>query len=479
MKQLSGQDAMFLYWESEGASMHTAMLSVYDPSTASDKVTFSTVRAHVKSCLPISDVFRQKLAHVAFSLDHPYWIKDSDFDLDRHLRRVTLKKPTWEAYCQLIAELHAQPLDRSRPLWEMIFIDGLEGVRDFPAGSFALMTKIHHAAIDGATGAAITAGLHDLQPDTLRNPLPDSFIGEEKPSSTALLLRGVQNNLRAPTRIAGTLRRMLPGITQSLRATRDKEGSGNKLRGPMTRFNGRVSSQRIYDAREYSLKEISAIRKSVPGATVNDVILAISSGGIRNYLESKNELPDQSLIAMVPVSTRIEGGASGGNQVTQMLLPLCTEIADPIERLQCIVEKTTHAKETMKAVGARELTEINQAAPATMMALSFKLVTAANLLGRLRAFNTVVSNVPGPQAPIYLCGARMLSWSGLGPCSHGVGFGFPVLSYNGKVNFAFNGCAKAIPDVGFAAECLDRAFEELKAAASSNESSQEKKTRLV
>ncbi len=465
MKQLSGQDAMFLYWESEGAAMHTAMLSVYDPSTApKGKVGFETVRAHVKRCLPISDVFRQKLAPVAFNLDHPYWIRDQDFDLDRHLRRVTLTTPTWEAYCQLVADLHGQPLDRSRPLWEMIYIDGLDGVRDYPKGSFALMTKIHHAAIDGATGAAITAGLHDLKADAPVKFITDRFVGEPTPSVSGLLLRSVRNNLRAPARIAGPLRRMLPGLARSLKPAPDSNAAAQR-RGPMTRFNGRVSARRIYDAREYALKDLSAIRKAVPGATVNDVILAIASGGIRNYLEAKNELPEQSLIAMVPVNTRSEGGATDGNQVSLMMLPLCTHVADPLDRLRAITGNTARAKETANAVGARELTELNQAAPAATMALSFRLVTAANLLGKLRAFNTVVSNVPGPQVPIYLRGARMLSWSGLGPCSHGLGFGFPVLSYNGKVNFAFNGCGEAVPDVDFAGACLDRAFESLRNAA--------------
>lgn len=466
MRQLSGLDAMFLYWERDGAAMHTAMLSVYDSSTApGGKVTFATVREHVKRCLPVTDVFRQKLAPVAFNFDHPYWIRDQNFSLDNHLRRVTLKEPTWEAFCKLVAELHAQKLDRSRPLWEMIYIDGLGGVRDYPPGSFALMIKTHHAAVDGATGTAITSALHDLQADApAKKPLSDTFVGETAPSAARLLLRGVRNNLMAPARIAGPLRRMLPGIVRSLRAPHDETVSSSH-RGPMTRFNKRVSAQRIFDTREYALKDLSAIRKAVPGVTVNDVILTIASGGIRNYLESKHELPDESLIAMVPVSTRGEGAASQGNQVTQMLLPICTDIADPLQRLQRISEHTARAKGTMKAVGARELTELNQVAPATTMALSFKLVTAANLLGKLRAFNTVISNVPGPQVPIYLRGARMLSWSGLGPCSHGIAFGFPVLSYNGKVNFAFNGDAKAVPDVGFAADCLDHAFEDLKAAA--------------
>lgn len=477
MKQLSGLDAMFLYWEAEGASMHTAMVHVYDPATAvAGKVDFDTVREHLRRCLPISDLFRQRLASVPWNLDHPYWIRDPDFDLDKHISKVTLAEPTWEAFCALVAELHGRPLDRNRPLWEVIYIDGLGGVRGFPPGAFALMLKMHHAAVDGASSAGIVAGLHDLEPDAPRKSYADDFEAEPPPSTAGLLLRGVVNNLRAPARLAGPAQRMLPGLARSLR--RGKGGARSSRRGPMTRFNRRVNAERIYDAREYPLAELAAIRKAVPGATVNDVILALASGGIRDYLAARGELPAESLISMVPVSTRDPGAASGGNEVTLMMLPLHTQIADPLERLAAIASESGKAKQTVQAVGARELTALNKAAPATMMAMSFRLVTAANLFGRLRAFNTVVSNVPGPREPVYLCGAKLVSWSGLGPCSHGAGFGFPVLSYNGKVNFALSGCSDAMPDPAFAADCLDSAYAALKEAASRKSSPSRRKNHV-
>jgi WS/DGAT/MGAT family acyltransferase len=265
---------------------------------------------------------------------------------------------------------------------------------------------------------------------------------------------------------------MLPGIARKLRQPR-ADLNTQQRRGPATRFNRRVGTQRIYDAREYALKDLSAMRKAVPRATVNDVILALCSGAIHHYLKAKRELPPESLLVMAPINTRSENerSAAGGNQVSLMTLPLCTDIADPLQRLRRIAQHTAQAKETVNSIGAREITDLNKSTPAATMALAFRLVTGANLLGSLRAFNTVVSNVPGPQVPIYLCGARLLSWSGLGPCSHGLGFGFPVLSYNGKVNFAFNGCAKAVPDVDFAVECLERAFTELKDAAAQAQSS--------
>ncbi|MEN8719500.1 MAG: wax ester/triacylglycerol synthase domain-containing protein, partial [Oceanococcaceae bacterium] len=340
MKQLSGLDAMFLYWETEGASMHTAMVHVYDPATAPEgQVDFATVREHLRQCLPLSNMFRQRLAPVPLHLDHPYWIQDPDFDLNKHVRKVDLAEPSWEAYCQLIAELHAQPLKRDRPLWELIYIDGLGGVRDFPPGAFALMLKMHHAAIDGASSAGIVAGLHDLQPDTQRKVLADTFVAEAPPSTAELLLRSIGNNLRAPIRLAGPVQRLLPGVVRNLRQ-RGKGDATTQRRGPKTRFNGRVKAERIYEAREYPLAELSAIRKAVPGATVNDVILCLSSGGIRAYLQYKSELPPESLIGMVPISTRGEGPADGGNEVTLMMLPLHTEIGDPLQRLAAIVRES-------------------------------------------------------------------------------------------------------------------------------------------
>lgn len=474
MKQLSGLDAMFLYWEAKGASMHTAMIHVYDPATAAEgQVDFDTVREHLRRCLPISDMFRQRLTTVPGNFDHPYWIRDPDFNLDNHISKVTLAEPSWEAFCALIAKQHERPLDRNQPLWELIYIDGLGGVRDFPPGAFALMLKMHHAAVDGASSAGIIAGLHDLTSDAAPKNFTDDFVAEPAPSTAGLMLRGVVNNLRAPARLAGPAQRMLPGLARSLRSS--KGGARSSRRGPMTRFNRRVNAERIYDAREYPLAELSAIRKAVPGATVNDVILALASGGIREYLIAHDELPAESLIGMVPVSTRDPNATAGGNEVTLMMLPLHTEIADPLERLTAIASESDKAKQTVQAVGARELTALNKAAPATMMAMSFRLVTAANLIGRLRAFNTVVSNVPGPREPVYLCGAKLVSWSGMGPCSHGIGFGFPVLSYNGKVNFAFSGCSDAMPDPAFAADCLDNAYTALKAAASHKSSLSKRK----
>jgi len=462
MKQLSGLDAMFLYWETQGAAMHVAMVSVYAPSAVPGQVAdFDRVREHIRQCLPLSDVFRQKLAPVPFSLDHPYWVQDADFDLDNHIHQVRLAEPSWDAFCTLLSELHERPLDLGRPLWEMHFIEGLGGVReDFPPGSFAILTKIHHAAIDGSTGAELTAGLHDLTPDAQRTALSDPWLAERAPTRMELLARAAYNNVHAQRKLVGTVRRMLPGIVSTLRSSR-------RQRGPMTRFNGRVSATRVYEAREYPVKDLSAIRKAVPGATVNDVILAICSGAIRQYLQAKRELPAESLTVMAPINVRQPGEktARGGNEVSLMTLPLCTDVAQPLKRLAAIHHHTSNAKEMIKAIGARELTDANKSAPAATMALSFRLVTGANLLGKLRAFNTVVSNVPGPQVPVYLCGARLLYWSGLGPASNGVGVAFPILSYNGNVNFGISGCREMLPDPSFLAECLDQSFEKLATAA--------------
>lgn len=464
MKQLSGQDATFLYWETPDSAMHIGLVSIYGPSELTGQaVDFTTFRTHIRRNLPLSDVFRQKLAPVPFNLDHPYWIQDPDFDLDNHVRHVHLSEPSWNAFCELVAKLHSQPLDRSRPLWEMIYIDGVGGIReDIPPGAFATVTKIHHAAIDGATGAELTAGLHDLAPDAQRKVLVDRWVPDLRPTPYELIRNAVVNNIRVQPQLAKTVIDMLPVIAKTVTSTVATPGKGF---GATTRFSGRVSPRRIYEAREYPVATLSEIRKLVPGATVNDAILAVGSGALRHYLDAKGELPNESLTVMAPINVRKpeEKHARGGNAVSLMTLSLCTDIADPLKRLQAIHEKTSSAKAMVNAVGARELTNANESTPAATLALSFRLVTGANLFGRLGAFNTVISNVPGPQVPVYLCGAKMLYWSGLGPATNGVAVGFPILSYNGNVNFGINGCARAVPDPEFLAECFDRSYEELAA----------------
>jgi diacylglycerol O-acyltransferase len=339
VEQLSAQDASFLYLETPNAPQHVGGISIYDQATALvGKITFKGILENVEKRLHLARCFRQRLVQVPMSLDYPYWIEDPDFDLEFHVRHIALPKPgDWRQLCIQAARLHSRPLDLSRPLWEMYVVEGLDNVPGLPAGSFAVVSKIHHAAIDGVTGAEMTAALHDLAPDAEPPPPDKPWQPESVPSTWELLTRSSMNNLTQPFRLAPILAQSVPAIarvTQRLRTQQLRPPSAV----PRTRFNASVSPHRVVEGRAFQLDEIRSIKNAVKGATVNDVVLAICGGALRRYLKAKGELPGESLIAMAPISVRAtdERGAAG-NRVSAMLVSVRSDLEDPIERLKrCI-----------------------------------------------------------------------------------------------------------------------------------------------
>ncbi|HEB90893.1 MAG TPA: wax ester/triacylglycerol synthase family O-acyltransferase, partial [Deltaproteobacteria bacterium] len=320
MEQLSGLDATFINMETRSAPTHVGGLAIYDQSTAPEgRVTFKGILANLESRLHLARCFRQKLVRVPLGFDHPYWIEDPDFDLEFHVRHIALPKPgDWRQLCIQAARLHARPLDLDKPLWEMYVIEGLDQVEGLPVGSFAILTKIHHAAIDGVSGVEMTAAIHDLTPDATPPKPERPWVPESEPTLLELALRSTVNNIRQPIRFARILSEAAPPAIRALLQQRDEtiEKSGPV---PRTRFNGRVSPHRVFEGRSFSLADVKQIRKSVDGATVNDVILAVCGGALRKYLERHNELPRETLSAFAPISTRTEAQkGQAGNQVSGM-----------------------------------------------------------------------------------------------------------------------------------------------------------------
>ena len=268
MQQLSGLDASFLYFETSNAPTHIGSFAIYDQSSApGGRVTFKGILANVERRLHLARCFRQKLVHAPFDLDHPYWIEDPDFDIEFHIRHIALPHPgDWRQLCIQAARIHARPLDLSKPLWEMYVIEGLDNVDGVPPDSFAVLTKIHHAAIDGVSGAELAAAIHDLEPEA-EPPAPEKpWIPERDPNLVELSLRTTVSNLKNPFRIARMLRRSAPGLSRLLRGdpADEVENSGPV---PRTRFNAAVSPHRVVEGREFSLQEIRDIRKRVPRRT--------------------------------------------------------------------------------------------------------------------------------------------------------------------------------------------------------------------
>ncbi len=468
MEQLSGQDATFLYLESPRMPMHIGSINIYDQSTAEGgEVRFKQILGLIESRLDQAKAFRQRLVRVPLELDYPYWIQDPNFDLEFHVRHIALPKPgDWRQLCIQTARLHARMLDVSRPLWEFYVIEGLDNVAGLPPNSYALLTKIHHSAIDGATGAEITAALHDLSPEggmlTPRRP----FVGDQPPTALELLLRTYGNNVRKPFQLVKVLSQAVPAFAATRRRIQRQELQTTED-VPDTIFNARVSSHRVFEGRDFDLADVKTIRKAIPGATVNDAVIAICGGAIRSYLEAHGALPAQSLVAMAPVNVRSETEkGTGGNQVSALAVAIRTDIPDPLERLAAVHGHTRAAKELSNAYGARLMTDINKHIPAASLALAGRLVTQLGLGNMMSPlFNCVITNVPGPQVPLYMNGARMVTQYGLGPVGDSIGLFIPILSYNGRVTISFTSCREIMPDPERFAACIETAFADMLAAA--------------
>jgi WS/DGAT/MGAT family acyltransferase len=467
MRQLTAQDAAFLYLESQGAHLHLTALYIYDQSTApGGLVRHKDILKYVESRLHTSPVFRQKLVSLPLSVDYPYWVDDDQFDLEFHIRHIALPEPRdWRQLCILVARSHSRRLDLSRPPWEMYVVEGLDNIKGIPKGAFAIIAKYHHAAIDGATGTEIVAGLHSTTPEFEADPEPEPWEPESEPSWLGLMARAAVNNIRQPFQLTKAMASVLPGISQSL-LKGDLPDISQKYEVPDTIFNAPVSAHRVFDGITFKLRELSDVRRAVPGATVNDVILTLCGGALREYLLSKDELPEESLVVMAPINTRTADEADvAGNVLATMTVPVHTDVADPLARLRAVREATASAKETDRAIGARQMTDISRHIPSATTALAGRLVTSLGLGHRTRFANCTVTNVPGPQQPLYFNGAKLLKSTGCAPVIDGMGLILTAISYNGEIVLSITGCREITPDPEFFVACAGRAFQDLKKAA--------------
>jgi WS/DGAT/MGAT family acyltransferase len=463
MFQLNQQDSIFLFSESARMPMHIASLHVYDSSTADEPITFERVLNHVESRLPLARVLRRRIVRVAFDLDYPYWVEDGAFDLEFHVRNLALPAPgdLAELWKQA-SRLHSIPLDLDRPPWELYIIEGLRPP-DFPPHSFALYIKVHHSAIDGISGIELMGALNDLDPGGRDRPA-DAWLPEATPTPGALLMRTWVNSLVRPGRFYGRMLRSIPGmrpIRWSSRMARNTQAS------PVTRLNALATTHRVAGGFRFELAAAKRVRAAVPGSTVNDVVLAIVGGGLRRYLQASGDLPARSLMASVPISMRTQKEAGlPGNMISMMIVSLGTDIADPVERLRVIQQSTARSKEVGNAVEARTLAESGQLMPGALIGLAARSITAAGVRGvTAQLGNICVSNVPGSQVPLYLCGATMTSYYGLGPVYDHLGPLHMVVSYLGYIHLSVTTCREVVGDIDHYLLGLQASLEALAAAA--------------
>jgi diacylglycerol O-acyltransferase / wax synthase len=466
MRQLSATDSFFLTSERRQTPNHIGMLQIYEPSGApGGQARFTEMLADLEGRLHLARAFREKVVSARLGLDFPYWIDDPDFDLEYHVRHLALPKPgNWGQLCAQAARLHSRRLDRCRPLWEMTVIEGLDDVPGTPPGSYAIYFKIHHAAIDGVAGAELLTATHaSSRVAPVAAPL-ELWQPEVTPTGLALLARAGANNVRRPVRAVRSAIPALPSPRGVLRAITSPPGLPSLSNPvPTTRFNGAVSEHRTMDARSYALADLKKIKNAIPGATVNDVALAVVGGALRGYLDSHGELPDASLVAAVPISTRMPGDDAGGNRISIMMSPLGTDIADPAERVAAIAEATRRRKERANAVRARALADAAQVIPGGLVGVAMRRL-APLVASRRPLANVVVTNVPGPPEPLYGFGSRMLACFGMGPIMDGLGVIHLVGSYAGAFTFSFTACREMVPDPACYGERIDAAMDELLAA---------------
>ena len=463
MRQLSEHDAAFIYSEVAHANSNVTLLHIYDQTTAPGGVVrFKQIMAQLESRLDRLPSFREKILRVPLDLDYPYWVEDEAFNIEYHVRHIALPKPgDWRQLCIQSARIHARPLDLQRPLWEMYVIEGLDTFLDLPAGSFAVLLKVHHAAIDVAHGNEITALLHDLSPHSPPPAPLQPWFPESTPGSLHLLgLAGI-NLATFPLRMAQPLGRGWLALSATVK-TFVGEFIGRPLPFPMTRFNSEVSPHRVFDTRRFALQDFKSIRTLVPGASVNDVVMAVCAGALRRYLELQMELPEESLVAAAPIAIHGEDNDDLRANFSWVRIALGTDIANARERLQAIQAASSSSEVMNQAISARELTRLAQVAPSVAIAATSRMLRSASaVLGDWTPLaNCAITNIPGSRVPLYLQGARLTYVSAIMPISDGMGLVFSVTGYSDTIVISFTACYEQIPDPEVFAQCLRDSFQE-------------------
>jgi len=465
MKHLSVVDGAFLHLESPEMPMHVGSLALFDGPPGGAGTWYEAVKTHVASRMHLAPVFTRKLALMPFDLANPVWIHDDDIDLDYHMRYLVLPKPGTMAQMEaLCARLHSSLLDRSRPLWEFYVIEGLAD------GRLGFYSKVHHSAVDGQAAVAMANSVFDVTPEPRRVKPPRAVRSNRYQLGVAELLGAALSNQAQQVvqfaKLLPPLAGAAVGAAKSALAARREGGKSSLPRrlklAPPTPFNTSITNQRAFAGVSLPLKEVKAIGKA-HGASINDMVLWLCSTALRDYLAEGRELPDKSLVAGVPISLRAEGDASSNNQVSGTVIDLATQVKDPIKRLASIMAGTRAMKAQMGTFGEFIPKDFPSLGSPWLLSGLASLYGRSGLANRLRVANVTISNVPGPQVPLYLAGAQMAGMYPLSIVVHGVALNITVQSYMGQLCFGLIACRRAMPDVNELAAQLERAMQAARA----------------
>ena len=485
MKQLSGLDASFLYMETGSQFGHVSSLSIYEkPAGEPDYEPLAAWRAQIERRLHLLEPLRRRLREVPLGLDHPYWVEDPDFDLDFHVRHTAVPPPGRDdQIAEIVARIVGRPLDRSRPLWETYVIEGL------PDDHFAILTKVHHATIDGAAGAELLVLMLDGDPagDEVAPAPTAEEAAERMPSDGEMIVRAAGSLVRKPGRAvllgvrtarelgkatrnpvmvaaANQLRAGLRGpLGTVLNLGRERSPEG-EVKGPLPtaaprlRFNGPITAHRRFAFRSTSLDAVKDVKNAL-GATVNDVVMAMCAGGLRRWLEDHGELPELPLVAMVPVSIRTgEETEKWTNRVSSIFATLPTDEPDPLLRVARVHDAMVDAKSLFDAVPADALTDFAQFPPPAVFARAMRTATRLSASRFMPPVNVTISNVPGPRQSLYTAGARMLHYYPVSTIVDGQGLNITVQSYLDSLDFGLVACRELVPDLW---DLLDAIIDDL------------------
>jgi diacylglycerol O-acyltransferase / wax synthase len=476
--------------ETGNAHLHVAAVLVLEPpegrrSLFSPSTRFAQVRRLVEQRVHLVPQLRRRVVQVPFGLQRPAWVDDPEFDVDDHVRRVRLPEPGGLAELEeLVADEMARPLDMSRPLWEIVVVEGLSGER------LALVAKLHHAVLDGISGASLLGAFLDLDPRG--RPVPFPFPGhfwdpEPLPGVRSVLTHAASTVARSPEAVVATFQRGVDtlvdvaGHNQRL-AERGSVPPPAPFSAPRSPFNGTLSSRRHYVTASVALERARQVARTL-GVTVNDVLLAGVAGALRQKMQQSGGDLGQSLVALVPVSTRSRSprrrttaGAPGsdgaaapvdlGNRISGMLVSLSTDVDDPVDRLQAVAAATAVAKEQERLTGGRLLSDVAQLVPPAVMSRLARWATAPVMGRRLRPVcNVVVSSLPGPHATLWCAGSRVSAVYPVGPVAAGVGLNVTCMTYQGVGYIGLLACRKLVPDLRELGSMLDDSLGELTKAA--------------
>ena len=447
MDRLSGLDASFLYTETHTQPLNVCSVVELDTSTMPGGYTFDRLRDGLQLRIKALPELRAKLADSRLNLDHPVWVEDNNFDIARHLQHIRLPARGWQSeLAEICGRIAAQPLDRSKPLWEMWVIErGADTARH--DGHLAVVTKAHHAAVDGILAANLFARLCSSEPDA---PPPDPVDGAGRANQLKIAADGLVNVAARPLRLAGVLSTTAASIATTARRAYAGQTMAAPFAAPRCRFNAAITAERAMAFTQLKLADVKAVKNRF-GLTVNDVVMALCAGALRRLLADRGELPERSLIAMVPVSVHGKTNRPGRNQVSGMFCHLQTHIDDPVERLQAIAHGNAIAKDHSTALGPTLLQDWTQFAPGALFNAASRLYPNTGLAAR-PVYNLLISNVPGPQAPLYFLGAQLKAMYPLGPIFHSCGLNVTVMSLSGTLNVGILACPQLVPEVWELAE---------------------------